>query len=186
MTYIRLLLSVILAGTSFALVFRPETVPALSQLTETIGSQGKLSLLTAVAFASLYTLFKIKPSGSGREEFPHLDVIEEPETDTGEVIGEDVDALIEDGDTVELKKRLKEDAREVVVQSRGVDESKASKALESGSWTDRSTASAFLSASCSYPLMERFMEWLEEDRTRKRVSKTVEALEEEYYEGSER
>lgn len=57
-------------------------------------------------------------------------------------------------------------------------------AIEDGSWTDDRVAAAFVSETCSYPILDRLRSWLEQDGTApRRLKRTVKAMNTTYTEG---
>lgn len=183
MKYLRLIASFLLIAASVLVSFYPGIHPAVSEAANFLDSNSQIFLIVLTVVFGLYTLWRARPSSSRSLKFPVFDNIGSSNVSSEKVTGEDFDSMIENGKQDELRGRLKEDAEEVVEQTVKSADVDGSEVVESGDWTENMVAAAFLSSSVNYPLRERFMEWLEEDRTEKRVSETMDALEEEYYRG---
>jgi hypothetical protein len=179
---IRFLIAAGLVAASLALVLKPELLSVFSQTLQRIEQQGKLLMTLLFLVTGLYTLFAAKPSGKDTSEFPVEEEPEEPSTKEGELVGDELEDMIENRETTDIRRRLEEDAEEALMQSRGLSKEEARKTIREGGWTEDRVAAAFLSTDQVFPVTERIKEWLQEDRTENRTRKTVEEIEKMYYE----
>ncbi|RLM44739.1 hypothetical protein DVK00_09785 [Haloarcula sp. Atlit-47R] len=164
-----------LAGAVFVVTF-PSVLPNVGS-----GSARQLQLVASVSAAAiglfgLYTVVRTQDStlppvrgkqprepyhdGSGDESTELLDELLEPkatQADSGALVGDDIDELLEKIDgrvdpyngleashASEIRNRLREAARQVLVETAELSTEAAAREVRAGSWTDDRRAIAFL------------------------------------------
>ncbi|MFB6180261.1 MAG: hypothetical protein ABEJ93_00125 [Candidatus Nanohalobium sp.] len=167
------LLAVVSAG---FVALKPGLIPE-SEVTAFLSREVVLYLVLGVM--GLYGLFSLRESTVRPEEL-FLRFDRHPE-----LVQEESDSLEMAFENHVNREKFRSAVEMVLIGEKGFSEEEAFEAISEGSWTNDKVAAAFVETDLSYPILERLREWLEDSGTMdRRISKTVEAIEEVYAEAS--